>query len=111
MNGYNQIDHLVKQCLSSTRDPTNRPFWPALKTLEFVRVGKNLWCGRGDLNPHASRRHPLKMVCLPISPLPHDSPLQARKGTCSGAGEITEPTPIITDNFCLTEPTPRPSKR
>jgi hypothetical protein len=23
------------------------------------------------LNPHASRRHPLKMVCLPISPLPH----------------------------------------
>ena len=29
------------------------------------------WCGRGDLNPHAFRRHPLKMVCLPISPLPH----------------------------------------
>ena len=32
---------------------------------------KIIWCGRGDLNPHASRRHPLKMVCLPISPLPH----------------------------------------
>src|SRR5271170_5449062 len=30
-----------------------------------------LWCGRGDLNPHASRRHPLKVVCLPIPPLPH----------------------------------------
>src|SRR5208337_3137329 len=29
------------------------------------------WCGRGDLNPHAFRRHPLKMVCLPVSPLPH----------------------------------------
>src|SRR5262249_34510883 len=29
-----------------------------------------LWCGRGDLNPHALRRHPLKMVCLPIPPLP-----------------------------------------
>jgi hypothetical protein len=28
------------------------------------------WCGRGDLNPHAFRRHPLKMVCLPIPPLP-----------------------------------------
>src|SRR5437588_6396374 len=28
------------------------------------------WCGRGDLNPHAFRRHPLKMVCLPVSPLP-----------------------------------------
>src|SRR4051812_47470739 len=26
----------------------------------------SLWCGRGDLNPHALRRHPLKMVCLPI---------------------------------------------
>src|SRR5579862_1991200 len=33
--------------------------------------GRNLWCGRGDLNPHAFRRHPLKMVCLPIPPLPH----------------------------------------
>src|SRR5215472_6002629 len=30
------------------------------------------WCGRGDLNPHAFRRHPLKMVCLPVPPLPHD---------------------------------------
>ena len=30
-----------------------------------------LWCGRGDLNPHAFRRHPLKMVCLPVPPLPH----------------------------------------
>jgi hypothetical protein len=35
-----------------------------------LRGGKKLWCGRGDLNPHAFRRHPLKMVCLPISPLP-----------------------------------------
>src|ERR1700681_2694189 len=31
------------------------------------------WCGRGDLNPHAFRRHPLKMVCLPVPPLPHFS--------------------------------------
>ena len=23
------------------------------------------------MNPYAFRRHPLKMVCLPISPLPH----------------------------------------
>jgi hypothetical protein len=40
----------------------------------FVRVLEledSVWCGRGDLNPYASRRHPLKMVCLPISPLPH----------------------------------------
>src|SRR6266511_1470508 len=27
-------------------------------------------CGRGDLNPHASRRYHLKVVRLPISPLP-----------------------------------------
>src|SRR5882724_5831929 len=31
---------------------------------------EKLWCGRRDLNPHAFRRHPLKMVCLPIPPLP-----------------------------------------
>jgi hypothetical protein len=31
------------------------------------------WCGRGDLNPHAFRRHPLKMVCLPVPPLPHET--------------------------------------
>ncbi len=38
------------------------------------------WCGRGDLNPHAFRRHPLKMVCLPISPLPHaDDPFKYNK--------------------------------
>ena len=33
--------------------------------------GYRFWCGRGDLNPHAFRRHPLKMVCLPVPPLPH----------------------------------------
>jgi len=26
---------------------------------------------KGGLNPHAFRRHPLKMVCLPVPPLPH----------------------------------------
>src|SRR6266704_4328360 len=26
-------------------------------------------CRRRDSNPHASRRHPLEMVCLPIPPL------------------------------------------
>ena len=26
----------------------------------------NFWCGWWDLNPHASQRHPLKMVCLPF---------------------------------------------
>src|SRR6266852_1693196 len=29
------------------------------------------WCGRWDSNPHALRRHPLKMVRLPVPPLPH----------------------------------------
>ena len=39
----------------------------------FLQIWKaNPWCGRGDLNPHAFRRHPLKMVCLPVPPLPQD---------------------------------------
>src|SRR3954471_10122157 len=41
--------------------------------LWIAQGGINLWCGRGDLNPHAFRRHPLKMVCLPIPPLPQGS--------------------------------------
>src|SRR6266849_668309 len=32
---------------------------------------EKFWCGRGDSNPHALRRHPLKMVRLPVPPLPH----------------------------------------
>src|SRR5205814_7016895 len=39
------------------------------------------WCGRGDLNPHAFRRHPLKMVCLPVPPLPQAFTFNAAK-TC-----------------------------
>lgn len=31
----------------------------------------SVWCPGRDLNPHALRRHPLKMVCLPISPPGH----------------------------------------
>jgi hypothetical protein len=38
-----------------------------------------IWCGRRDLNPHAFRRHPLKMVCLPIPPLPPWSEVQKRR--------------------------------
>jgi hypothetical protein len=37
---------------------------------KLLTVNQLKWCGRGDLNPHALRRHPLKMVCLPIPPLP-----------------------------------------
>src|SRR5882762_6732142 len=47
------------------------------------------WCGRGDLNPHAFRRHPLKMVCLPVPPLPQFQLLQPISSTAvSGAGAI-----------------------
>src|SRR2546422_6598842 len=31
-----------------------------------------LVCGRWDSNPHALRRPPLKMVRLPVPPLPHE---------------------------------------
>src|SRR5215472_3008158 len=39
---------------------------------------QKLWCGRGDLNPHAFRRHPLKMVCLPVPPLPQGNNCNGR---------------------------------
>src|SRR5450631_1891458 len=45
------------------------PKIPYLDWQEISRSRKK-WCGRGDLNPHAFRRHPLKMVCLPVPPLP-----------------------------------------
>ena len=38
----------------------------SMKTREVI------WCGRWDSNPHALRRHPLKMVRLPVPPLPHE---------------------------------------
>src|SRR2546425_1429743 len=41
-----------------------------LARAEFGRVKS--WCGRRDSNPHALRRHPLKMVRLPVPPLPHE---------------------------------------
>ncbi len=41
-------------------------YFPTLAAVPSV----SCWCGRGDLNPHAFRRHPLKMVCLPVPPLP-----------------------------------------
>ena len=55
----------------------------AVKQLEAVEYKKIIWCGRGDLNPHALRRHPLKMVCLPIPPLPqvlHRAEIAWRRG-------------------------------
>src|SRR3979490_247018 len=52
-----------------------------------------LWCGRGDLNPHAFRRHPLKMVCLPIPPLPLLNSIGRRpsEGTSRSAGHKSGP--------------------
>src|SRR5882757_4200653 len=44
--------------------------WICVAGVRHGYRGSNNWCGRGDLNPHALRRHPLKMVCLPIPPLP-----------------------------------------
>src|SRR5437660_7119170 len=41
-----------------------------MQSPDFVPCSRQKWCGRRDLNPHAFRRHPLKMVCLPVPPLP-----------------------------------------
>src|SRR5260221_5503795 len=43
--------------------------WICVAGVRHGYRGSNNWCRRGDSNPHALRRHPLKMVCLPISPL------------------------------------------
>jgi len=63
-------------CLNSLRTPAQNQWGPLSKSRALVTLpGRGeRWCGRGDLNPHAFRRHPLKMVCLPISPLPHKRP-------------------------------------
>jgi hypothetical protein len=38
---------------------------------EVKRDGREIWCRRGDSNPHEFPHHPLKMACLPIPPLRH----------------------------------------
>ena len=41
-----------------------------LMEIPWMKAEFRIWCGRGDSNPHALRRHPLKMVRLPVPPLP-----------------------------------------
>jgi hypothetical protein len=67
VNYYNQNGH-CKKTPSGPRPDLDSDLPSAISVSnahESVR-----WCGRGDLNPHAFRRHPLKMVCLPVPPLP-----------------------------------------
>jgi hypothetical protein len=40
------------------------------KPASLARDGSFILCGRRDLNPHGLLRYPLKIVCLPIPPLP-----------------------------------------
>jgi hypothetical protein len=40
------------------------------KPAPLARGGSFILCGRRDLNPHGLLRYPLKIVCLPIPPLP-----------------------------------------
>ena len=47
--------------------PSNRHIQNGPSELYVLKA--RLRCRRRDSNPHASRRHPLKMVCLPIPPL------------------------------------------
>src|ERR1700746_2194058 len=62
MNDCDQRSHRIKTL-------QGRLAFPNIPTENCALAGQ--WCGRGDLNPHAFRRHPLKMVCLPVPPLPH----------------------------------------
>jgi len=79
----------------------------------------SLWCGRGDLNPHALRRHPLKMVCLPIPPLPqyfllNQSLVEAGEGPTMPEGQPQFPRRVKTNlglnNVTVTGPTPAMSQ-
>ena len=73
VNNGDQDNHVVlNPRIRRSREFTRN--YAGIGNIVTLYVAYNLgeaWCGRGDLNPHAFRRHPLKMVCLPISPLPH----------------------------------------
>ena len=45
----------------------------------WTGLGLQGWCGRGDSNPHASRRQNLNLVRLPIPPLPRGAILSRRR--------------------------------
>ncbi len=49
------------------------------------------WCGRGDSNPQALRRHPLKMVCLPVPPLPQRAIIDLELPVVSSRSAIEGP--------------------
>ena len=57
-------------CVRSTASELRRSLG-SLHSLGTRFPNRKAWCGRGDSNPHALRRHPLKMVRLPVPPLPH----------------------------------------
>ena len=52
------------------------------------------------MNPHALRRHPLKMVCLPIPPLPQEaSNKRIKKGYVPPAGSV--PSGVETPSWVI----------
>src|SRR5579864_8302096 len=74
--------------------------------------GENSWCGRGDLNPHAFRRHPLKMVCLPVPPLPHECETELRDSAdYSKIGRHACPAGPEIERIPRTPPVDRQTKR
>ena len=66
--GFRPVNHLSPREPSFFKQKNRRPF--SLDRLSSP-CGQHvvIECRRRDSNSHASRRHPLKMVCLPIPPL------------------------------------------
>ena len=51
------------------------------------------------MNPHAFRRHPLKMVCLPVPPLPHGVNYVIKNLASSSCEGISDCTGFCTDSL------------
>src|SRR3990167_5614096 len=61
------------RCGSWTRKPppSLETCWRRLADKKKPPVSRGLECPRRDSNPYASRRQPLKLVCLPVPPPGH----------------------------------------
>ena len=57
--------HTCSKVINGLKDRASRK-----ELTNIFQRGLKFWCGRGDSNPYALRRHPLKMVRLPVPPLP-----------------------------------------
>ena len=62
----------VRLCAETAEKPDSKRFSGIEKAhRNSIKITVDLWCGRQDLNLHASRHMSLNHTCLPIPPRPH----------------------------------------